>query len=163
MTLIDDIVRNQYCFTDGNGLVSRGLSRLIAHRLSIDIKNPENIPSAYQIRMAGCKGLIITDPHSTFDQLYIKIRPSMKKFECNDWTLDICDFSRPSKVLIVEENSLNEKRFTCCVLSVKSIEQSDNLAFVGSRRSGSNVLSSSATLVQQTTVTVETIAVNLFV
>jgi hypothetical protein len=46
--------------------------------------------------MAGCKGLLIIDPQSNFDQFYIKIRPSMKKFECNDWTLDICDYSRPS-------------------------------------------------------------------
>jgi len=53
-------------------------------------------PSAYQIRMAGCKGLLIVDPQSNFDEFYIKIRPSMKKFECDDWTLDICDWSRAS-------------------------------------------------------------------
>jgi len=46
--------------------------------------------------MAGCKGLLIVDPESNFDQFYIKIRRSMKKVECNDWTLDICDYSRPS-------------------------------------------------------------------
>ncbi len=55
-------------------------------------------PSAFQIRMAGCKGLIIMDPQSTFEQFYIKIRPSMKKFECDDWTLDICGCSRASKI-----------------------------------------------------------------
>lgn len=35
MMLIDDIERNQYCFTDGNGLVSQGLAGLIAERLSL--------------------------------------------------------------------------------------------------------------------------------
>ena len=33
--VIDDIERNQYCFTDGNGLVSQGLAGLIAERLSL--------------------------------------------------------------------------------------------------------------------------------
>jgi hypothetical protein len=46
--------------------------------------------------MAGCKGLVIIDPKSTLGQFYLKIRPSMKKFECDEWDLDICDASRPS-------------------------------------------------------------------
>ncbi|CAF1543230.1 unnamed protein product, partial [Didymodactylos carnosus] len=52
--------------------------------------------SAYQIRLAGFKGLVIIDSSSTFDQFYIKIRPSMLKFESDDWTLDMCDLSKPS-------------------------------------------------------------------
>lgn len=96
--MIDDIERNNYCFTDGNGLVSKGLAKLIYEKLSNKQEKPIIVPSAYQIRIAGCKGLIIIDPQSSFDQFYIKIRPSMKKFECNDWTLDICDFSRASQL-----------------------------------------------------------------
>ena len=92
--MIDDIERNNYCFTDGNGLVSKGLAKLINEKLS-----NRCLSSAYQIRMAGCKGLIIIDPQSTFEQFYIKIRPSMKKFESNDWTLEICDSSRASNFL----------------------------------------------------------------
>jgi hypothetical protein len=46
--------------------------------------------------MAGCKGLVIIDPESTVEQFYIKIRPSMKKFDCDDWDLDICEASQPS-------------------------------------------------------------------
>jgi hypothetical protein len=49
--------------------------------------------------MAGCKGLLIVDPQSTFEQFYIKIRPSMKKFQCNDWTLDICEYSQSSRII----------------------------------------------------------------
>ena len=94
--MIDDIHRNNYCFTDGNGLISKGLAKLIDEKLKEHHRKNEIIPSAYQIRVAGCKGLVIIDPQSTFDQFYIKIRPSMKKFECNDWTLDICGYSRPS-------------------------------------------------------------------
>ena len=112
--LIDDIERNNYCFTDGNGFVSKGLAKLIAENLSIIPKRSSSdvrelvlsffsfllsqtiIPSAYQIRLAGCKGMIITDPQSTDEQFYIKIRPSMKKFECDDWKLEVCGYSKPS-------------------------------------------------------------------
>jgi len=96
--MIEDIQRNNYCFTDGNGLVSKGLAKLINEIFADRI-----IPSAYQIRVAGCKGLIIIDPQSTFDQFYIKIRPSMKKFQCNDWTLDICGSSRASNFFFFEK------------------------------------------------------------
>lgn len=94
--MIEDVERNNYCFTDGNGLISKGLAKLINDKLS-----NHSLPAAYQIRMAGCKGLIIIDSQSTFEQFYIKIRPSMKKFECNDWTLEICGFSRPSNFLFL--------------------------------------------------------------
>ncbi|CAF3878794.1 unnamed protein product [Rotaria sp. Silwood2] len=98
--MIEDIERNNYCFTDGNGLVSKGLAKLIYEKLNNNQQKNVIVPSAYQIRIAGCKGLIIIDPQSTFDQFYIKIRPSMKKFECNDWSLDICGYSRatPSRL-----------------------------------------------------------------
>jgi hypothetical protein len=46
--------------------------------------------------MAGCKGLVIIDPESTIEQFYIKIRPSMKKFNCDEWDLEICETSQPS-------------------------------------------------------------------
>jgi len=99
--MIEDIERNNYCFTDGNGLVSKGLAKLIIEKLNTyKYEQYGIIPSAYQIRVAGCKGLIIIDPQSTLDQLYIKIRPSMKKFECDHWILDICGYSRPSKILL---------------------------------------------------------------
>jgi RNA-dependent RNA polymerase len=35
VTMIDDIERNQFCFTDGNGLMSKGLAKLIAERLRL--------------------------------------------------------------------------------------------------------------------------------
>lgn len=101
--MINDVERNKYCFTDGNGLVSKGLAKLIFEKLNDNCQKYDSItPSAYQIRIAGCKGLIITDPQSTYEQFYIKIRPSMKKVDCNDWTLDICGYSRPSMCAILK-------------------------------------------------------------
>jgi hypothetical protein len=45
------------------------------------------------------------DPESKCDHYYVKVRESMVKFQSNDWTLDICDYSRPSKVDIRDGKS----------------------------------------------------------
>ncbi|CAF0997471.1 unnamed protein product [Adineta steineri] len=97
VTVIDDIKYDEYCFTDGNGLISNDLARLIAKTLKCLVQTSEGeiYPSAYQIRMAGCKGLIVVDPDSKPSEFYVKIRPSMKKFSCNEWVLDINNYSRP--------------------------------------------------------------------
>ncbi|CAF1332700.1 unnamed protein product [Rotaria sp. Silwood1] len=97
VTEISDIRRNDHCFTDGNGLISKGLAKKVAEQLGYLIKYEQNelYPSAYQIRMAGCKGIVIIDPESNLNEFYIKIRPSMKKFSYDEWDLDICEESRP--------------------------------------------------------------------
>ncbi|CAF5149225.1 unnamed protein product, partial [Rotaria sp. Silwood1] len=97
VTQLEDIERNGYYFTDGIGLISKGLARKVAEKLDYLIKYEQNelYPSAYQIRMAGCKGVVIIDPESTLDQFYIKFRPSMRKFYYDEWDLDICEESRP--------------------------------------------------------------------
>jgi len=95
---IDDIERNGFCFTDGNGFISKGLAKRVAEQLSLcSKKSPDLFPSAYQIRLAGCKGLLVVDPQSTFEQFYVKIRSSMRKFESDHWELDVCETSRASK------------------------------------------------------------------
>jgi hypothetical protein len=43
VTKIDDIERNNYCFTDGSGLISKGLARLVAERLDYLVKSEENV------------------------------------------------------------------------------------------------------------------------
>jgi len=55
--------------------------------------------------MAGCKGTLMIDPESKVHDYYVKVRESMVKFQSNDWTLDICDYSRRSKVDITDEKS----------------------------------------------------------
>ncbi|CAF1087992.1 unnamed protein product [Didymodactylos carnosus] len=86
---------NGYCFTDGCGLISLGLAQEVAEKIGLPVKQPRDIPSVFQIRMAGCKGVLVIDPESRDTDYYIKIRDSMVKFLSNDWTLDICDYSRP--------------------------------------------------------------------
>ena len=102
VTMIDDeeIPEKGYCFTDGIGKMSWATAALIAKRLDIPVQCKEDIPSAYQVRIAGCKGMLAIDPESNMDDsLYIKVRPSMQKFHSDNWELEICDHSRPRKSL----------------------------------------------------------------
>ncbi|CAF1279555.1 unnamed protein product [Rotaria magnacalcarata] len=93
--IINDIKRNDYCFTDGVGKISLGLAGRVAQKLSIPICCQEDIPSAFQVRVAGCKGMVAIDPESTLNDYYIHVRDSMVKFPSDDWNLEICEFSRP--------------------------------------------------------------------
>ena len=54
---IEDTVRNEYNFTDGVGICSRALAALICQDLKLD-----HVPSAFQIRFAGYKGVIAVHP-----------------------------------------------------------------------------------------------------
>ncbi|CAF3568479.1 unnamed protein product [Rotaria sp. Silwood1] len=92
---IDDIERNKYCFTDGVGKISWGLAGRVAQKMNIPIFCQEDIPSAFQIRVAGCKGMVAIDPESTLNDYYICVRSSMIKFPSNDWNLEICEYARP--------------------------------------------------------------------
>jgi hypothetical protein len=97
VTMIEDIQTNdeKYCFTDGIGKMSWGIAGLIAIKLNLKLKYRENIPSAYQVRIAGCKGMLAIDSESTLNDYYIQIRPSMKKFDSDNWHLEICEYSQP--------------------------------------------------------------------
>ena len=58
----------------------------------------EHVPSAFQIRFAGCKGVITRWPDmGAGDQLHIR-RKSMKKFESSHNVLEVAEFSKPSNV-----------------------------------------------------------------
>ncbi|CAF1518083.1 unnamed protein product, partial [Rotaria sordida] len=92
---IDDIEINKYCFTDGIDKISWGLAGRIAQKMNIPIYCQEDIPSVFQIRVAGCKGMVAIDPESTLNVYYIHIRKSMNKFDGGDWNLEICKYARP--------------------------------------------------------------------
>ncbi|CAF0879967.1 unnamed protein product [Adineta ricciae] len=72
--IIKDIYENGYCFTDGCGLISLGLAAKVAENIGLQIKQPSDIPSIFQIRMAGCKGTLVIDPESRSADYFIKVR-----------------------------------------------------------------------------------------
>ena len=92
---IHPISNNPYNFTDGVGKVSPKLAKTFAAKLGLD-----NVPSAFQIRYKGCKGLVVVD--NTIDQEveFLGYRKSMDKFPCDIDTLEILKYSCPRAVYL---------------------------------------------------------------
>ncbi|KAI5673423.1 hypothetical protein M9H77_13787 [Catharanthus roseus] len=86
---VPDIERNGYVFSDGIGMISPDLAAEVAERLQLS----EDPPCAYQIRFAGCKGVIACWPPK-YDGIRLYLRPSMNKFESNHKILEICSWAR---------------------------------------------------------------------
>ncbi|XP_058749406.1 RNA-dependent RNA polymerase 2-like [Vicia villosa] len=80
-----------YCFSDGIGKISQTFARQLAQKLKLD---QNRIPSAFQIRYGGYKGVIAVDPHSLRK---LSLRNSMLKFESKNSMLCItkCSESMP--------------------------------------------------------------------
>ncbi|XP_033739306.1 uncharacterized protein LOC117326693 [Pecten maximus] len=89
---IPDIENESYCFTDGIGKISVSLAEKVAETLKLD-----EVPSAFQIRYGGCKGVVAQDPTlGPQDQMHIST--SMKKFESPSKHLEILQTSRPGQL-----------------------------------------------------------------
>ncbi|CAF0772211.1 unnamed protein product [Didymodactylos carnosus] len=97
---IDDIKRNNYCFTDGCGKISLGLAIEVARKLKLE---KDYIPSAYQVRIAGCKGMLAIDYESNQNDFYVKVRESMKKFDSPHWNLEICECLNNQVILLLSD------------------------------------------------------------
>ncbi|XP_047325026.1 RNA-dependent RNA polymerase 6 [Impatiens glandulifera] len=86
---LPDIERNGYNFSDGIGMITPDLAMEVAEKLQLKV----NPPSAYQIRYAGCKGVVASWPGKN-DGIRLSLRPSMIKFESNHTMLEICSWTR---------------------------------------------------------------------
>ncbi|KAI0401563.1 RNA dependent RNA polymerase-domain-containing protein [Xylaria palmicola] len=86
---IEDICRGDWCFTDGVGKISPKLAEYVAKRHHLTKKL---VPSAFQFRLGGHKGLLVTWPELTFNQ--VCLRPSQKKFQAQSALLEIIKSSR---------------------------------------------------------------------
>lgn len=80
---IPDIFNGGYNFTDGIGKISP----LTAQLVHSNLKLKGSVPSAFQFRMGGCKGVLAVDP--TLHGVDIKIRPSQYKFDSTSDELEI--------------------------------------------------------------------------
>ncbi|PKY56302.1 RdRP-domain-containing protein [Rhizophagus irregularis] len=79
---IPDIERNGYVFSDGIGKISHLLARNIASKLEL-----KYIPSAFQFRMAGYKGMLCQD--SSLQGNQVKVRNSQRKFDSTHTELEV--------------------------------------------------------------------------
>ncbi|KAI8569071.1 hypothetical protein RHMOL_Rhmol02G0249700 [Rhododendron molle] len=86
---LPDIERNSYIFSDGIGKITPDLAMEVAEKLQLTV----NPPCAYQIRFAGCKGVIACWPGNN-DGVRLSLRKSMIKFESNHSILEICSWTR---------------------------------------------------------------------
>ncbi|PHH63551.1 hypothetical protein CDD81_5738 [Ophiocordyceps australis] len=81
---IPDIERNGYCFTDGVGMISQFVARLIIEEVSLDVLEE---PTAFQFRMGGCKGVLAVWPQAK--GLDVLVRASQEKFKAETNGLEI--------------------------------------------------------------------------
>ncbi|XP_042972640.1 probable RNA-dependent RNA polymerase 1 [Carya illinoinensis] len=76
-----------YCFSDGIGKISPELAREVASKLRCS-----SVPSAFQIRYAGYKGVVAVDPTSSV-KLSLR-KKSMCKYKSHDTKLDVLAWSK---------------------------------------------------------------------
>jgi RNA-dependent RNA polymerase len=108
---IEDITRNNWCFTDGVGKISPRLAKYVLKplRLAMTI-----VPSAFQFRLGGSKGLLVVWPELTFNEVHL--RPSQQKFKAQSSHLEII---KPSRFSVATLN-----RQTIIILSCLGIPDS---------------------------------------
>ncbi|XP_004501325.1 RNA-dependent RNA polymerase 6 [Cicer arietinum] len=87
-SMLADVERNNYVFSDGIGIITNDLAVEVAEKLKLD-----KVPSAYQIRYAGFKGVVACWPPKG-DGIRLSLRPSMNKFQSTHTTLEICAWTR---------------------------------------------------------------------
>ncbi|GKT62364.1 RNA-dependent RNA polymerase [Colletotrichum tofieldiae] len=87
----EDIQKNGYCFSDGVGKISRLLADMVVNEMG---QESVGIPSAFQFRMGGCKGMLAVWPDAK--GLEVHIRPSQEKFKAQFNGLEIIKFAQYS-------------------------------------------------------------------
>ena len=87
--MVPDIERNGYCFSDGVGIISKFLSRLIVEEMALDVFDE---PTAFQIRMGGCKGVLTVWPQAR--GMEVHVRPSQEKFTAQFKALEVVRCSK---------------------------------------------------------------------
>ncbi|RLM75578.1 putative RNA-dependent RNA polymerase 2 [Panicum miliaceum] len=116
----------KHIFSDGIGKISSRFARQIAKTIGLDPNNP---PSAFQIRYGGYKGVIAVDPTSFFN---LSLRPSMKKFESKSTMLNITNWSKSQPCFVNREiisllSTLGIKDETFLTMQQDDMHESDEM------------------------------------
>ncbi|KAJ1267762.1 hypothetical protein BS78_07G082900 [Paspalum vaginatum] len=88
--LLEDVEYNGYNFSDGIGKITPDLAMEVAKTLPLTNKY---LPSAYQIRYAGFKGVIAVWPGQN-DGIRLFLRRSMRKFESTHSVLEVVSWTK---------------------------------------------------------------------
>ncbi|CAO3658993.1 unnamed protein product [Rhizopus stolonifer] len=81
---IEDVVHNKFTFSDGVGRIAPSLADEVAAQMDI-----RTIPSAFQFRLGGAKGVLTVDNKLAEGKVKIALRPSQIKFESKHLTLEV--------------------------------------------------------------------------
>ncbi|WBW71310.1 RNA-directed RNA polymerase Rdp1 [Schizosaccharomyces osmophilus] len=95
----NDIIRNSNCFTDGIGMASFSVLRC----LSVQFDNDDLLPSAFQFRMGGYKGVLSLAPPTKLEYHQGNLvfpRPSQDKFKSPHEDLEVIKVSRFSNTCL---------------------------------------------------------------
>ena len=89
--LMEDVIRNNYTFSDGIGMISPDIFEKVLR--NIEVREFQKI-SALQVRVCGCKGVLAVTPQIK-NSIYV--RNSMLKFDSDHFKLELCSYavSRP--------------------------------------------------------------------
>ena len=91
---IPDVASKDYNFTDGCGLVSEKFAKILVKKVNISFRNHKYMPSVFQMRYRGYKGVLMVDP-TMKDKIKIKFRESMRKFKGgNDVSFSVIDYAK---------------------------------------------------------------------
>lgn len=88
---IDDVVRNGYTFSDGVGRISKFLAQMATSELKIKTFTGD-IPSAFQFRLGGSKGMLTVSSQARGQEVHI--RDSQDKFAAGHNGLEIIRWSQ---------------------------------------------------------------------
>ncbi|KAL7620981.1 hypothetical protein AAE478_008292 [Parahypoxylon ruwenzoriense] len=88
---VQDIEHNGWCFTDGVGKIAPNRARFLVQNLHTT-KSIKAIPSVFQFRLGGSKGILVQWPEVPFNEVHL--RPSQNKFAAVSKGLEIIKTSR---------------------------------------------------------------------
>jgi RNA-dependent RNA polymerase len=108
-----DVQRNGYIFSDGCGRIAPEFALQVSETLKLD-----HTPSLYQIRYAGCKGVVATWPIESPPgrQHDLGVRDSMNKFVSDHTELEVIGWSKYLPCYL--------NRQIICLLSTLQVENS---------------------------------------
>ncbi|KAH8661916.1 RNA dependent RNA polymerase-domain-containing protein [Xylariales sp. PMI_506] len=120
---IPDITRGAWCFSDGVGMISSWMAAEITQHLNLYQNG--RVPSAFQFRLGGYKGILVTWPQARFNE--VCLRPSQKKFTASSKNIEII---RPSRFSVATLN-----RQTIAILSCLGVSRGTFLEMARSQLS----------------------------
>ncbi|KAF9237759.1 RNA dependent RNA polymerase-domain-containing protein [Melanogaster broomeanus] len=94
---IEDIENDDTVFSDGCGLMAKHWALQVSKAKRIVFRNQRYVPSVFQIRYLGYKGVLMIHPDMDKEKKYLaKFRKSMKKFTTTqDHSFSVVGYSRP--------------------------------------------------------------------